>query len=135
MKPNISRRNVLAGLCALALAGCADVQWFKMGPPAKAYGWAHVPRKTMIEVCYGRPYNPAEDDDTAMGGCMVTAFGAEQCTIASIFTEEEARTRYVHDDLSLFEHEVWNKDKTKGHCAGYHHDPIRMKPRRLNGKD
>ena len=118
---------------ALAVTGCADVQWFKMGPPAKTYGWVTVSRKIMFELCYpGRRYTPAEDDYSTLGACMVSPFGTEQCTIVSIYSEAEARALYSHDDLSLFEHEVWTDDRQRGHCAGYHHGPIRMTPLRLN---
>jgi hypothetical protein len=44
--------------------------------------------------------------------------------VYSIYTEAAARKFTPSGPLgrtTLFEHEVWNEDRTLGHCAGFNH--------------
>jgi len=45
------------------------------------------------------------------------------CTVFSSLSESAAKTTYVRGSkYSHYEHEVWNPEKTIGHCAGFTHN-------------
>lgn len=107
--------RVLALLLALLPAGCfqPDYTWTYKGPRAERNVWITVARPVMYEVC-GWTYAQYP----RLGGCT---FMGTTCYTYSYFSENEAKSTMSGDGLTLWEHEVWNSDKSVGHCAGFVH--------------
>lgn len=108
------------------LAGCAifppDYEWKQVYPPALSYEWNVVAWNDLHKVC---GINPAALPN--LGACAIRLVGPRHCVIYSSYGEEQAKRVFGGDGESLWEHEVWNKDKSRGHCAGYDHQDIRRK--------
>jgi hypothetical protein len=88
---------------------------------AEAYEWIHIPdAHTRAAQC------GVDTRGNAPVACAIRVrdhvSGKPFCTVFAAITEDEAKkARYYGSKYTLFEHEVWNADKTIGHCAGFNH--------------
>jgi len=109
---------ILAGV--LTSQGCAvfppDLKWKRVHAPSADHKWIELDRDEMDFICKGAPMR-----DPNRGGC---AFPAPRgmCVVYSFYSEDEAKRALSVDGLDLFTHEVWNADKSIGHCAGFVHE-------------
>ena len=111
---------VLTLLALASMQGCAtifhpDYEWSRKQAPSTSYEWRVVPRSEMYAMCdSSRNYGPN------LGGCAF-AWPSGHCIVYSYLSEDSAKHTVSGDGLSLFEHEVWNGEKSIGHCAGFIH--------------
>ena len=104
----------LAGV--IVSQGCAtEYHWTrKHAAPAAAYLWRTVSRAEMYRICGQTP-----GAMPALGGCAF--YRRDICEVYSFMAEDAARRTMSADGLTLHEHEVWNDERTVGHCAGFIH--------------
>lgn len=110
-------RYLLLILSLNLIQSCSDGRidgytWYKVGVPSSEYIWIQMSQEDIAYICEGPAY-----------GCAFYV-PEDTCIVYSMFSEEEAKKAYLAGTFgktSHFEHEVWNKNKTIGHCAGYMH--------------
>jgi hypothetical protein len=106
-----------AAIAAVFISGCEKgnvdgYTWYRASDPARRYWWYVVSPDELDVLCGTRAH-----------ACSVVQ-PLDDCYVYSTFTEAEARKYTPSGPLgktTLFEHEVWNNDKTLGHCAGFDH--------------
>lgn len=102
-------------ILALLLTGCGtELHWVKTHEaPSQSYYWTVVSQEKLYLLC-----NTTKELKPRLAGCAF--YSKHLCSVYSIFDEQTA-DRVLSADGTLFEHEVWNKNKTIGHCAGWDH--------------
>lgn len=117
-----TRKHIL--LLAIAVAtlvavtpGCEKkphYTWTKAGPASTEYVWRVVNTHAQLEAICGQ-------EGAALLACASQGNVEQPCVVFSTLREDEARRATDPDGLTIFEHEVWNADKSRGHCAGWRH--------------
>lgn len=114
--------HLLAGALLLLAASCSrEYEWTRFGIPASKVEWYHVTLTEMYAMC-----DPKHESfpNGGLGGCAFYIGKGGTCYVYSMYSEWEAHRVMSGDGLTLYEHEVGDREKPDrpfGHCNGWVH--------------
>ena len=108
-----------AALLIIAASCSREYEWERFAVPASVVEWRHVTVAAMYAMCGHQP-----EDYPNLGGCAFYTMNGGTCYVFSRYAEWEAHRVMSGDGLTLYEHEVGDREKPDrpfGHCNGWVH--------------